>query len=224
MVSVVIPAFQAEGTLERAIRSGISLAGGDGEVIVINDGSSDGTSAICQNATERYSNVIYIEQLNRGRSAARNVGLDVARGDWITFLDSDDWIFAGALRGVAISAAVLIHCLPQSPLSVAVRPLLNFAVALFIFLSGRLMTPERCGDVLGFYRRRVEKVLVPYLLWSLFYLLARRVTGPNRFDSVLLPNGRRFYFEDFPPFSARRYCRCKQKATRICRGLGRRVP
>lgn len=97
MVSVVIPAFQAEGTLERAIRSGISLAGGDGEVIVINDGSSDGTSAICQNAAERYSNVIYIEQLNRGRSAARNVGLDVARGDWITFLDSDDWIFAGAL-------------------------------------------------------------------------------------------------------------------------------
>lgn len=69
-----------------------------------------------------------------------------------------------ALRGVAIAAVVLIHCLPQSPPSVAVRPLLNFAVALFIFLSGRLTTPEKCSNMLGFYRRRIGKVLVP--TWS----------------------------------------------------------
>lgn len=76
-----------------------------------------------------------------------------------------------ALRGLAIAAVVLIHCLPESPASVALRPFLNWSVALFLFLSGALTTEERVlrGGVI---RRRLSKVAAPYLVWSAIYLAA----------------------------------------------------
>lgn len=77
------------------------------------------------------------------------------------------------LRGVSILAVVLIHCLPPAfLLTVAIRPFLNFAVPLFIFLSGYLTTPDKCDKTIYFYRHRIGKVLPPYLLWSFLYLAA----------------------------------------------------
>lgn len=75
-----------------------------------------------------------------------------------------------AVRGAAITAVVLIHCLPQCDASVALRPLLNWAVAAFLFLSGLLTTEVRIarGGVLG---RRIRRTLPPYVVWSLAYAL-----------------------------------------------------
>lgn len=75
-----------------------------------------------------------------------------------------------AVRGAAITAVVLIHCLPQCDASVALRPLLNWAVAAFLFLSGLLTTEARIarGGVLG---RRLRRTLPPYVVWSLAYAL-----------------------------------------------------
>lgn len=75
-----------------------------------------------------------------------------------------------ALRGLAISAVVLIHCLPQCAASVAIRPFLNFSVALFLFLSG-VLTDERKFNA-GGLRRRISKVAGPYAFWSVIYLAA----------------------------------------------------
>ena len=74
------------------------------------------------------------------------------------------------LRGLAISAVVLIHCLPESPASVVLRPFLNWSVALFLFLSGMLTTEEKVlrGGVI---KDRLTKVVVPYLVWSCIYLM-----------------------------------------------------
>lgn len=76
-----------------------------------------------------------------------------------------------ALRGLAISAVVLIHCLPQCAASVAIRPFLNFSVALFLFLSG-VLTDERKFNAGGGLRRRISKVAGPYAFWSVIYLAA----------------------------------------------------
>lgn len=74
-----------------------------------------------------------------------------------------------ALRGLAIAAVVLIHCLPQCAATVALRPFLNFSVALFLFLSGLLTDEVKIRG--GVLRRRIRKVAVPYALWSIVYLI-----------------------------------------------------
>lgn len=88
LVSVIIPAFNAEKTIARAVDS--VLAQDDVaaiEVIVVNDGSIDGTKTFCEAYGER---IRYIEQENRGVSAARNRGIAAASGEFIGFLDADD--------------------------------------------------------------------------------------------------------------------------------------
>lgn len=82
-------------------------------------------------------------------------------------------LYIQALRGVAIAAVVLIHCLPESGASIALRPLLNWAVAMFLFLSGLLTTEEK--DARGrVIKRRLLKVAWPYLFWSVIYVAASR--------------------------------------------------
>lgn len=78
-----------------------------------------------------------------------------------------------AMRGLAIAAVVLIHCLPESSISVVLRPFLNWAVALFLFLSGLLTSEEKVARG-GVIKRRLIKVALPYLLWSMFYVVVSR--------------------------------------------------
>lgn len=81
-----------------------------------------------------------------------------------------------ALRGLAIASVVLIHCLPQGAASVALRPMLNWSVALSLFLSGMLTTEGKVAGR-GVVKRRLLKVVPPYLAWSVIYLVARRPDG-----------------------------------------------
>lgn len=88
-VSVIIPAYNCADYISAAINSCLSQDYDNIEVIIVNDGSADGTdNAISPFLSD--SRVIYIEQENKGVSAARNLGMDCATGDYITFLDSDD--------------------------------------------------------------------------------------------------------------------------------------
>lgn len=87
-VSVVIPAFNAEATLSRAIDSALEQTVPDHEIIVCNDGSMDGTAAILDRYGDR---VVALHQDNAGRSAARNRCLEVASAPFVAFLDADDW-------------------------------------------------------------------------------------------------------------------------------------
>lgn len=93
MVSVIVPVFNAEKTLRRCIDS-ILEAGKQHkiELILVNDGSKDASDRICCEYRQRYDNIIYISQSNLGVSAARNNGIKVATGEWIHFVDSDDWV------------------------------------------------------------------------------------------------------------------------------------
>lgn len=86
-----------------------------------------------------------------------------------------------ALRGLAIAAVVLIHCLPESTLSVVIRPFLNWSVAMFVFLSGLLTAGH--DSVKGMVKRRLLKVVPPYLIWSAVYIAASQYTS---FDQALL--------------------------------------
>lgn len=93
MVSVIIPVYNAEKTLQKCVDS-ILEAGKRHriEIILVNDGSSDSSEKICSEYVAHYNNILYICQNNQGVSAARNKGLKAATGEWIHFVDSDDWV------------------------------------------------------------------------------------------------------------------------------------
>jgi glycosyltransferase involved in cell wall biosynthesis len=93
--SVVIAAYNAEHTLGKAIQSVLDQTWPAHELIVVDDGSTDATSAVARGFGAR---VVCIRQANAGVSAARNAGADRASGDWLAFLDADDWYYPDRLR------------------------------------------------------------------------------------------------------------------------------
>ncbi len=89
-ISVIIPTYNRKKTLARAIQSVINQSLSPFEILIIDDGSNDGTEEWVK---EKFQNIKYIYQNNRGVSSARNIGIENANGDWVAFLDSDDeWL------------------------------------------------------------------------------------------------------------------------------------
>ncbi len=91
-VSIIIPIYNAEKYLVKTIQSVISQTYSDLELILVNDGSTDSSSKICMEFACRDNRIVFKNQENKGVSAARNNGLLSATGDWVYFLDSDDYI------------------------------------------------------------------------------------------------------------------------------------
>ena len=89
-VSVVIPVYNAEDTVVDCIDSVLGQDFPDLEIIVVDDGSNDGSGVLCDNCARRDSRVKVIHQKNKGRSAARGVGTIMSQAKWIGYVDSDD--------------------------------------------------------------------------------------------------------------------------------------
>lgn len=89
--SVVIPVYNVEQYIKECLESVVQQKVRDLEVIIVDDGSTDGSGQICIEYKEKYSNVRYIRQKNAGLGAARNRGLIQAQGEYVIFLDSDDY-------------------------------------------------------------------------------------------------------------------------------------
>lgn len=92
LISVIVPIYNSERFLEKCISSILSQSYGCFELLLVDDGSTDGAAAICHKFMEKDSRVKYFYQKNAGVSTARNVGLKNAEGIYITFVDADDWI------------------------------------------------------------------------------------------------------------------------------------
>lgn len=92
LISIVIPVYNAEKTLERCVDSVLQQSLSDYEAILIDDGSKDRSGAICDQYASTDQRIRVVHQSNCGVSCARNAGIEVAHGTYITFLDSDDWI------------------------------------------------------------------------------------------------------------------------------------
>lgn len=90
--SVIIPVYRSEETIKRCLDSILAQPHNDVEILVINDGSPDDSGKICKQYAAQYSYFRYFEKENGGVSSARNLGLDKAEGDYILFVDSDDYV------------------------------------------------------------------------------------------------------------------------------------
>ena len=92
MISIIIPIYNVEKYLSKCIESLVGQTYKDIEIILINDGSPDHCLSICEQYSKKDNRIIVIDQENKGVSAARNAGLKMAKGEYIGFVDPDDWI------------------------------------------------------------------------------------------------------------------------------------
>ncbi|MFR5876155.1 MAG: glycosyltransferase family 2 protein [Eubacterium sp.] len=92
--SVIIPTYNVESKLDRCLESILSQNYTDYEIILVDDGSGDKTADICRSYSEKYINIKFFSKNNGGAASARNCGLDNAEGDYILFVDSDDFVDA----------------------------------------------------------------------------------------------------------------------------------
>lgn len=114
MISVIIPVYNVESYLEKCLDSVLSNTYRDLEVICVNDGSTDGCPGILRKWQADDPRIIVIDQENRGLPEARNSGLEIAAGEYIAFIDSDDWIhpryFESLLNCMEATGADMVVC------------------------------------------------------------------------------------------------------------------
>ena len=99
--SVIIPVFNVESYLRDCLDSVLKQTFADWEAICVNDGSTDGSGLILNEYDSKDERIVVVAQANSGTAAARNTGMKVAKGDYIFFLDSDDWLESNALQSIA---------------------------------------------------------------------------------------------------------------------------
>lgn len=113
-ISVIVPVYNSELYLKQCIDSILSQTFNDFEVILIDDGSTDGSSSLCDLYAGQDKRINVIHQKNQGQAAARNVGISAARSDWIAFIDSDDIVHPQYLelmyRGIKEYGVLLAIC------------------------------------------------------------------------------------------------------------------
>ncbi len=98
LISIIVPAYNVEPYLERCVISLINQSYEKIEILLVNDGSTDGTGELCNRLAEKDSRIKVFHQKNKGLSGARNKGIYFAQGEYITFIDSDDYVSNDYIR------------------------------------------------------------------------------------------------------------------------------
>lgn len=104
LISVIVPTYNRQDTLETCIRSVLNSDYENIEVIIVDDGSTDCTAQVCRKIIEVDHRVNILRQCNAGISAARNAGLRVAKGEWISFIDDDDAVLPSYYKNMIAAA------------------------------------------------------------------------------------------------------------------------
>lgn len=103
-ISVIVPVYNVEDYLVRCVDSITSQTYGNLEIILVDDGSRDGSGRLCDELAQQDNRIKVIHKLNGGLSSARNAGIDIAEGDFFGFVDSDDWIEPDAYESMLKAA------------------------------------------------------------------------------------------------------------------------
>jgi glycosyltransferase involved in cell wall biosynthesis len=154
--SVIIPVYNAERTLRRCLDSLVRQQFSDYELLIINDGSTDGSDAICREYVNTYSCVRYFAKENGGVSSARNLGLEQAEGEYILFVDSDDYVSQDYF-------ALLSHTLESNAVD-----LLMFGYRNFGGVSTEWDTGVFCEETESGVAKRISFAMRQYLFSSLW--------------------------------------------------------
>lgn len=176
MISVIIPVYNMEQTVGRSIDSVLCQTWQELELVVVDDGSTDSSGAIADAAAEKDGRVQVIHKPNGGVSSARNAGLAAAKGDYIAWLDADDWMEPEALR-------VLMEAIDRSGASMSLCNYEN------VERSGkRVKRYEGTENEVITGREALERLLRRQITQSLCFNLAPR----SFYADIRFPEGRLF--------------------------------
>lgn len=160
--SIILPVYNAELTLRRCLDSLLRQPFADYELLLVNDGSTDGSAEICREYAAAYPQLRYIEKENGGVSSARNLALAQAQGEYILFVDSDDYVSERYF-------SVLEAALAQSDPDLLLFGYQNFGTLRSTWNTGNYLEREECAVA-----ARVSDALRAYLFSSLWSKVFRR--------------------------------------------------
>lgn len=164
LVSIIIPVYNVENFLDRCIKSVVNQDYKNLEIILINDGSTDSSGAICRHWLKRDKRIQLIEQKNAGLSAARNTGIEYSKGSYFAFIDSDDWVakdFISGFLNTALKYDADIVCQgwiysdgekETKPSWVTKESVLKDSEALYRLIEGRTLQSHVCTK---FFKRNL---------------------------------------------------------------------
>ena len=113
LISIITPVYNSEKFLKKCIDSILNQTYSNFELILVDDGSVDKSPQICDEYARKDSRIVVIHQKNQGQAAARNKALDICKGDYISFIDSDDYVNPQMLE-------ILMYTMQQSEADIAV--------------------------------------------------------------------------------------------------------
>ncbi len=172
-VSVIVPVYNTEKELERCIHSICNQSYENLEILLIDDGSTDASAVLCDRASQEDKRIRVIHKENGGVSSARNEGMKQAQGEYVVFVDSDDWIETRMIEKMVFSAV-------------------RHQVPLVICDYKRAMEDERkkaeqerrlsAKEVLNYYLLEDETIRIPHSVWG--KLFTRQIIGTKRFPLI----------------------------------------
>lgn len=186
-ISVIVPVYKVEKYLDKCVASILNQTHTDIEVILVDDGSPDNCGVMCDEWASKDTRIHVIHKENGGISSARNRGLDEAKGEFISFIDSDDYVETNMLE-------VLYKGLIDNDADVSVCGVYN--------VYDSFMRPQTEGikeficDGVTAYRKLLEGVEIPAALWNKLY--KRETIGGLRFPLGKIYEDA-FFFADFMP-------------------------
>ena len=192
-VSMIVPVYQVENYIAQCIESVLYQTFQDFELILVDDGSKDQSGSICDSYAEKDDRIIVIHTKNRGAAAARNVGFEQASGNYITFLDGDDYLDRHMIER-------LYAVIEQSEYDMVVCDFLN------------LLPDEKDNFIVQLQEKTVDgrevlehlKNEKNYGLWTIVW---NKIYKREVLENLRFPDGK--YFED-EFFSNQLYLKCNQ--------------
>lgn len=178
VLSVIMPVYNGEQMIEQAINSVLRQGVAELEIIAVDDGSADQSVAVLTRLAREDSRLRVLTQKNAGPSAARNLGIDEARGEYLYFMDCDDWMEPGVLPGL------VSLCLEHRPDLLAFGYQKDFerggSVTHSKFYRGRLQWAKTQEELSALLPELLKNRLQAYL-WNKLY--RRDFVGDERFDT-----------------------------------------
>ena len=176
MISVIVPVYNTEKYLDKCMKSILSQKYKDFEVILINDGSTDGSPRMCEEWAKQDARVRVIHQENKGLAQTRNVGLAHAKGDYIAWVDSDDYVketfLSHMMDMMQQSGADMVMCSFESDIDGEIK------------FEGKERIHEAEYDSDGF--------LDMVYTYGLFSVVWNKLVKKSAYQDVVFPTGRLF--------------------------------